>query len=121
MNLGIVGSRIFNDYTLLKTATLNILAEEEISIADVDTFVSGGAKGADFLGLKFATEHKIPKIIIHKPEWEKYGKSAGHIRNVFIVEDSDLIIAFWDGKSKGTKNTIELCKRREKNLYIINF
>ena len=53
---------------------------------------------------------KIVKInrIIFLPDWDKYGKSAGFIRNKLIINEADMVVAFWDGKSKGTKNSIDL-------------
>jgi hypothetical protein len=52
-------------------------------------------------------------------EWNKFGKSAGYRRNVTIVEHSDIIVAFWDGKSKGTQHTINIAKEKGKGLIII--
>lgn len=40
------------------------------------------------------------------------------MRNKEIVSEADLVIVFWDGKSKGTKNTIELCKKMGKEYTI---
>jgi len=101
MRIGIIGSRGFNDYELVKT----VMNEYE----GVEVVVSGGARGADMLGERWANENGI-KTLIFKPDWDKYGKSAGFIRNKDIVRNSDLIIAFWDGQSKGTKSSIDLCE-----------
>ena len=51
----------------------------------------------------------------------KYGKRAGLIRNEKIVENSSVIVAFWDGESKGTFHTIQLAKKFNKDIYIYNF
>lgn len=115
MKLGVVGSRTFNDYNLLKDIINNIN-----STFKIECIVSGGANGADKLGEKYAIEYNIPTEI-YLPDWKKYGKKAGFIRNEDIVKNSDRIIAFWDGKSKGTKNTINLCKKYFKKCYIIKF
>jgi hypothetical protein len=115
MKLGIVGCRDFTDYKKLCFEVDSFL--EEISEPCV-AIVSGGAKGADSLGREYAEKHKL-EIIEHFPEWEKYGKSAGFIRNKLIVDDADAVIAFWDSKSKGTKSTIELTKKANKKLKII--
>ena len=45
---------------------------------------------------------------------DKYGKSAGPRRNQQMVVDCDYCILFWDGKSRGTKNDIDLCKKYNK-------
>lgn len=115
MKVAIVGSRNFNDYTLL-----NRVIQENIDIDDIEEIVSGGAIGADRLGERFATINKIEKCIFY-PEWNKYGKQAGFLRNIKIVRNSDIVFAFWDGKSKGTEHTINLCKEHNKKVVIQKF
>ena len=112
MKVGIVGSRSFNDYELLKNWIDKICSATEI--------VSGGAYGADKLAEKFAEEHSIP-IKIYKPDWNKYGKSAGMIRNGKIVEASDIIVAFWDLQSAGTKDSINKAIKSKKQCIIVPF
>ncbi len=113
MKIGIVGSRGFDSYELVKQ-TMNEYVET------VDTIVSGGAKGADSLGEKWAKEYG-KKTLIYKPEWDKYGKRAGFIRNEDIVKNSDFVLAFWDGKSRGTKSSIDLCEKYKIPVKIINY
>lgn len=71
--------------------------------------VSGGAKGADSLAEDFAKIQGIPRQI-YEADWKKFGKSAGFIRNQSIVNNSDMIIAFWDGHSRGTADTLNKAK-----------
>ena len=115
MKLAVVGSRGFNDYELLKLKLDTIHAVKPISL-----IVSGGAKGADTLAERWAKENDIP-IKIFYPDWDKYKKSAGYIRNVDIIEFSDAVIAFWDGVSKGTLHSINLSKEKDKRLAIIKY
>jgi hypothetical protein len=61
---------------------------------------------------------KIPIKIIY-PQWEIFGKKAGIIRNIEIVKKSDLVFAFWDGKSKGTEFTIKQAKKENINLKLL--
>lgn len=89
----------------------------KIKKKSIELIVSGGAIGADKLAEEFSEEFDIPKKIF-KPEWEKYGKSAGFIRNKKIVEASDIIFAFWDGISKGTKSTINLARESDKLVHV---
>jgi len=96
MKYAIIGSRSFNDYDKLKS----VLDEYD----NVTEIISGGAKGADSLGALYAANHDI-KLTIFKPNWS-IGRHAGLLRNTKIVQESDIIIAFWDGKSKGTLNSI---------------
>ena len=114
MKVAIIGSRTFNDYELVcKTI-------KELKLETMTHMVSGGAKGADSLGERYAKEHNIP-CIIYKPDWNTYGKSAGFVRNKDIINACDIVVAFWDGKSKGTEHSIMLAKRNIKQVYVINF
>ena len=80
----------------------------------------GGAKGADKLSEKWADDNNIDKDIYY-PDWNKYGKKAGYIRNQSIIENSDRVIAFWDGSSKGTSHSINLAKKDDKPYKIIYY
>ena len=113
LKIGVIGSRGFNDYKLV-CDTLNPYKEKLYQI------VSGGARGADSLGEKWANENHV-KTLIHLPDWDLHGKAAGFIRNELIVDDSDLIIAFWDGLSRGTEHSINLAKKKGKEVKIICF
>jgi len=112
MKIAIVGSRTFNGYDLLEKTICNKM------VGSINLIVSGGARGADYLAERFAKKHNIP-IQIFQAEWDKYGKGAGYIRNKLIIENVDIVFAFWDGKSKGTKHSIELAKEYNKKLFII--
>jgi hypothetical protein len=79
--------------------------------------VTGGAQGVDYVAEGTARALGL-KVLICTPNWDKYGKSAGYKRNQEIVEISDRVVAFWDGKSAGTKLTIDLAKQRHKSLVI---
>lgn len=105
MKVIIAGGRDFDDYQSLRNYCQKILRnQEEVEI------VSGTARGADTLGEKFAKESKYP-IKRLPADWDKYGKSAGYKRNAEMAEYADGLIAFWDGKSKGTKHMIDLAER----------
>lgn len=115
MKVAIVGSRNFNDYGLL----LETLKE----ITGITAVVSGGADGADTLAEQFADEHGIPKIIypITREDWIQYGMAAGPIRNRAIVEECDMMVAFWDGESTGTKDAFMQCTRAKKPVKVIMY
>lgn len=113
--VGIVGSRTFNDYELLKN-TMDKLS----TLLKISHVVSGGANGADKMGEQWAKENNIPTIIFI-PDWKKYGKRAGFLRNEDIIKESDVVIAFWDGISHGTKHDIDLAKAANKPIKIIRF
>lgn len=79
--------------------------------------ISGGQRGADQLGERYARERNIPLKII-PANWNKYGKSAGPIRNREMSKEADRLIAFWDGKSKGTKDMIDVAKSKGIPIHI---
>jgi hypothetical protein len=110
MKVAVIGSRGFNDFGKLK----DVLDR----IEGVTHVVSGGAKGADTLAEQWAREKGI-EIVIYRPDWAKFGRGAGVIRNRSIVEDCDRCIAFWDGTSKGTKSSIDLCRKLKKDVVVI--
>ena len=114
MKVIIAGGRDFNDYELLKDKCDKIL-NSQIEI----TIVSGGANGADYLGEKYAKEREY-ELIIFPADWNKYGKSAGPIRNTQMAENSDALIAFWDGKSKGTQHMINLAEKKGLMVEVYN-
>lgn len=77
----------------------------------VTEIVSGGAKGIDTCARKYALRHGL-KLSEFLPEYEKYGRGAPLRRNITIIEYADFVLAFWDGKSRGTKYVIDNCKKR---------
>jgi len=117
MNIAIVGGRDFSDYTLLKES---LSAYISIYSGIPDNIVSGGAKGADTLAAQFATEMDIP-LLVFKPDYQKYGRGATLVRNTQIIENADVVFAFWDGQSKGTKDSITKAKKLQKELHIISY
>ena len=115
----IAGGRDYKDFKTLCKLVDKLLADK-IKQGYHIVIVSGGARGADKLGEKWAIENNIPTQIF-LPDWGKHGKSAGFVRNEDIVQNSDVVIAFWDGKSRGTNHSIGLAKKYDKELMIIRF
>jgi len=114
MKLAIIGSRTAIDYSLL----LRVI--NEYFPSKITEVVSGGAKGADSLGAKFAKDNNI-KLVEFLPDWDKYGKRAGFVRNQDIIEYADKVLGIWDGVSKGTANSLSIAKRLKKDTLIIYF
>jgi len=112
MKIGVVGSRTYIDYERM--------SQELNEIENIEEIISGGAKGADELAERYAKEKHI-KIKIFHPDWMKYGKEAGKLRNDDIVKESDMIVAFWDMESPGTKDTITKAENLCKPIRIIQF
>ena len=67
--------------------------------------LSGGASGADLMGEQYAADRGYT-VQRYPAQWNIFGKRAGLIRNRLMAENADALIAFWDGRSKGTQNMI---------------
>jgi hypothetical protein len=80
-------------------------------------FLSGGCRGADALGERYAKEHGYP-VEYYPADWKTFGKSAGPIRNQQMAEIADYVICFWDGKTKGTMAMIRYAIQLKKPLKI---
>ncbi|MBQ3183911.1 MAG: DUF2493 domain-containing protein [Clostridia bacterium] len=107
MRIGIIGSR-------------NIIIEDlkEYLTDNVTEIVSGGAKGVDQCAREYAIAENI-KLTEFLPDYRRYGRYAPLERNIKIINYADRIIAFWDGKSKGTKHIIDNCEKMNKKIEVI--
>ncbi len=100
MRILVCGSRSWTNLTLIHTYLQNVGAT---------LIIYGNARGADKLAGQIASQLNIP-VEVYLPDWDRYGKRAGFIRNREMLEKGkpDLVLAFWDGESNGTRNMIEL-------------
>lgn len=112
MKLAIVGSRTFLDYTWMEQCLLR-----SFRLADIEAVISGGARGADAMAVRFAASHGLPLVVV-QADWESHGKKAGPLRNTEIVQQADAVAAFWDGRSAGTRDTIAKARASGKRLVI---
>jgi hypothetical protein len=132
MRIIVAGGRDFDDYESLaqKCADMIKYIYENPSLfgwifhKDIE-FVLGGANGADSLGLKFAKEN-LYEYKVMNADWDTYGKSAGYIRNEqmakYAIEDNNaILLAFWDGVSKGTSHMIELAKKHGLIVWLVRY
>lgn len=110
MRVAIVGSRNFPDLELVSA----FVRELEPGT----TVVSGGAKGVDQVAEHAARTHLLDTIIL-RADWKKLGLGAGYARNHDVVANCDSMIAFWDGKSRGTKHAMKLAKRMGKSVRVV--
>lgn len=113
MKVAIIGSRSFSDYDFFVKEI-----ESAVPISDITAIVSGGARGADSLGARFGQDYVIPTEI-YMADWQKHGKAAGFIRNSEIVKNSDIIVAFWDGQSRGTQDTMQKARKKEVPVWVV--
>ena len=117
LKLAVIGSRTFNDRGLL-FATLDKFLDR------IDLIISGGAIGADSLAEDYAKANGLP-ILIHYPKWiDKNGKKnmrAGFDRNKLIVDSCNAVLAFHDGVSKGTLDSISYAKSKNVPVKVVKF
>ena len=121
----VAGSRNFVDYNLLEKECDKILSTEikKSPVSDV-TIISGGASGADKLGEKYGKKRHL-SIVRFEANWDRFKAAAGPIRNEKMARyaaevDRKMLIAFWDGQSRGTGSMIELAKKHGIEIHIVN-
>lgn len=124
----IAGSRDFDDFPKLMNSCIDILFKITDQHSDLDEIriVSGAARGADQLGEQYA---KVAGYEVSKfpADWNGLGKRAGYVRNAemanYAVADGNygVLIAFWDGRSKGTKHMIDLAEKYGLEVHIVRF
>ena len=112
----VAGSRTFNYPELLD----KVLSKYRLFHFNFTELIHGGARGADTLAMLWAEKNDIP-VRCFPADWDKYGKKAGYIRNKQMAEYGEILIAFWDGQSKGTRMMIELAKEHNVNVIIVKY
>ena len=107
MKIAIIGSR-----------TIDLQNLSDYLPDNISEIVSGGAKGIDTLAAQYAREKGIA-LTEFLPDYARYGRGAPIVRNKQIVEYADEVLAFWDGKSKGTLSVIKYCEKIGKKCRVI--
>lgn len=110
MRLAIIGSRQCRGLTLQQVL-------EQIP-PDCSEIISGGAAGVDQLAREAAQSLGLPFREI-LPDYPAFGKLAPIIRNDAIVQSADMVLAFWDYHSKGTRDALLKGLKRDKPVKII--
>lgn len=113
----IAGCRDFDDYELLKEKCDDFLQDEKKE--DV-IIISGHASGADALGERYAQERGF-QLETYPADWKAHGRAAGSIRNARMASAANALIAFWDGKSRGTKNMIEIATKHNLKVAVVRY
>lgn len=114
MRILICGSRTWKDSAAIEGALFDYGIHRVIETHDTEhlTVIEGGANGADKIAGEIAQKNDW-KLKVYPADWQRYGKAAGFIRNSQMLHDGkpDLVLAFWDGKSRGTAMMIELAEK----------
>ena len=111
----VAGCRDFADYELLKEKCDFYLQNKK---PEIIVIVSGHASGADTLGERYAQERGY-ETEVYPADWKTNGRAAGPIRNAQMAAVADALIAFWDGKSRGTKNMIDTATKRGLQVAVV--
>ncbi len=110
----VIGSRFPADPVMVRRQVRVFVGH----LDDADSIVTGDARGVDSWAAGAARKRGIPVEAV-PAEWEKYGRRAGMLRNPVIVGKADVVIAFWDGSSPGTKNGLDHAKRQGKPRVVV--
>jgi len=122
LNIIIAGSRDFTDEKYLRSMVNEWARGCGMRNYPEDmTVICGDARGADKLGAEWAEFHGI--AVKHMPaKWRlpngMTDRGAGHKRNAEMAAIGDILFAFWDGKSKGTKGMIDVALRKGLEVHV---
>ncbi len=124
MKIIIAGSRTITDYNIVDSAMYEAMCSLHISYEMISEIISGHARGVDRLGEQWAVKN-YKKCSLFPADWNRYGKSAGYIRNRKMAEyvgnqkaETGVLIAVWDEKSKGTGMMIDIAKEKGLKVYV---
>ncbi len=114
----VAGGRDFTDPALMNKSIHEVLAElpDDVCVS----IVSGMAAGADSLGFVWAKNNNC-KVYKFYADWKALGKRAGFVRNTDMANVAQGLLAFWDGKSKGTQHMIQIARNKGLYVKVINY
>ena len=115
MKIIIAGSRSFRNYSVLEKVLNHLFQNLDSSKIEI---VSGGARGADRLGERYAREHGL-KLTRFPANWEAEGRRAGYIRNRRMAQYADALVAFWDSESPGTRHMIKIAREHGLKVRVV--
>lgn len=115
MKVLVCGSRRFTD-----PFRANLTIDDRIAKLPLCEVIHGGARGADEMAATAATRHGHP-VTMFAADWETHGRRAGVIRNLeMLAQRPEFVLAFWDGKSRGTMHTVSEARRRQIPVEVIS-
>ena len=110
MRVIVAGSRSIRDRRVVE----KVIAESEFDISEL---VSGGAKGVDRLAEDWANASGVA-VRMFRPDWHRFRRGAGLVRNREMAAYADALVAIWDGESRGTGHMIEAMRARRKPVHV---
>jgi len=115
----VAGSRGFLDQEVMNAALDGVFGNA-VTRGDELTIISGGARGADLMGEQYAKSRAMP-LERYPANWDLYGNSAGYRRNEQMARVATHLVAFWDGKSRGTKHMIDIAVEADLEVRVFDF
>jgi len=112
----IAGGRDFDDFELMEEKLDSLL--QNYDHRDIE-IVCGCSRSIDKLGEKYALKNNMETS--HFVSNKEFGKRSVYLKNEEIAKYSDCLVAFWDGKSKGTEMMVNLAKRNDLKIRIIEY
>ena len=110
ISLYIAECEVFMKVAVIGSRNLTVSNLEKYLPIETTEIVSGGAKGIDACAREYALAHSL-KLTEFVPDYRRFGRGAPLKRNIEIVEYADIVLAFWNGCSKGTEFVIKYCRR----------
>lgn len=116
----VAGGRDFENYASMSEKLNDLFIHSPEFIGCAIKIISGMAKGADTLAIRYADEHRLTKILF-PANWKSHPRIAGFLRNEDMLSIASHLIAFWDGKSSGTKHMIDIAKEKGIPVWVFNY
>ena len=116
----VAGGRDFTNVNVMATALNNLQDVDHVIEIEKLTLICGMARGADLTAYKLFKEVGLP-VEVYPADWDQHGKQAGFIRNTQMAGVADMLIAFWDGESKGTAHMIDTARKHNLIVLVFNY
>lgn len=116
----VAGGRDFDNYEYMSQQLDELFWNSSNFDSRQIKIISGMADGADTLAIRYADEHRLTKILF-PANWKYHHRFAGFLRNEDMLSIATHLVAFWDGKSSGTKHMIEIAQAKGIPVWIFNY
>ena len=110
MRVGIVGSRHFSEPDRVTEYVNGLPARASI--------ITGSASGVDAAATKAARARGLGVQVMPASFDEMSDASRSAARNQRLVDACDVLVAFWDGSSRGTRTTVERALDSGKEVHV---
>ena len=116
----VAGGRDFTNINVMAAILNNLQDVDHVIEIEKLILICGMARGADLTAYKLFKEVGLP-VEMYPADWDQHGKQAGYIRNTQMANVADMLIAFWDGSSPGTKHMITTARKHNLNVLVFDY